>query len=192
VTIAAASEADRALAQAAGLGAVVAPPTDVRALERAGLARSHTVVAAAPDAQTNLEVLELARTHRPDARVVAWADDPAALAAIEELGAEAFSLEHAASLGLALLVARPALSAMLEAGAGPDGIVEARVRNPAFAGKPLRELELPPACLLVMVKRGGTTSIPDGRTRLQVGDAVTLAGDRQALDLLRDRLEAGA
>jgi hypothetical protein len=88
VTMVATSPADLTSARAAGLLATLAGAMDAGALERAGLAWTHTVVAAMPGDEANLAVCELVRARLPDARLVAHVNDADRLAAFRDLGVE--------------------------------------------------------------------------------------------------------
>ena len=78
----------------------------------------------------------------------------------------------------------------LGGGAGPEKIVEVAIGNEQFAGRALRELDLPADCLVALVKRKGQVTVPDGQTRLDLGDTLTLIGGREAVEQLRTRLES--
>jgi hypothetical protein len=44
-------------------------------------------------------------------------------------------------------------------------------------GKALRELQLPPGCLIALIRRYGETIVPRGRTVLREGDRLTIIGE---------------
>ena len=48
-------------------------------------------------------------------------------------------------------------------------------------GKALRELELPPGCLIALIRRYGETIVPRGRTVLREGDRLTIIGEPAGL-----------
>ena len=65
--------------------------------------------------------------------------------------------------------------------------------NSVFEGKRVCELGLPPGCILVTVKRGLLTFVPDAETRLEAGDRITAviaAEAATAAILLRQGCEA--
>lgn len=49
----------------------------------------------------------------------------------------------------------------------------------------LREIALPDACLVAAVHRGGITLVPDGDTRFEAGDEVTLIGTAKTIEAIR-------
>ncbi len=55
----------------------------------------------------------------------------------------------------------------------------------AAAGKRIRELNLPPDCLVVAIRRGGSLVVPRGNTILMAGDKVEVLADETDEDTLR-------
>ena len=55
-----------------------------------------------------------------------------------------------------------------------------------LAGKSLREAGIPRGCLVAMLTRDGESFVPSGRTILQDGDELTVIGEDEGMDLLRD------
>jgi mannitol/fructose-specific phosphotransferase system IIA component (Ntr-type) len=51
----------------------------------------------------------------------------------------------------------------------------------SLIGKALRELELPPGCLIALIRRYGETIVPRGRTVLREGDRLTIIGEPAGL-----------
>ena len=56
----------------------------------------------------------------------------------------------------------------------------------ALIGKPLREAGIPRGCLVAMLLRDGQSFVPDGHIVLQESDEITIIGEDEGLDLLRD------
>jgi amino acid transporter/mannitol/fructose-specific phosphotransferase system IIA component (Ntr-type) len=56
-----------------------------------------------------------------------------------------------------------------------------------FVGKMLREVELPPGCLIALIRRYGEMLVPQGRTVLREGDRLTIIGAPAGLRLLKER-----
>jgi APA family basic amino acid/polyamine antiporter len=59
----------------------------------------------------------------------------------------------------------------------------------ALIGKSLSELDLPPGCLVALIRRYGEMLVPQGRTVLRDGDRLTVIGSPAGLRLLEDRYE---
>jgi len=56
-----------------------------------------------------------------------------------------------------------------------------------LVGKMLRELDLPPGCLIALIRRYGEMLVPQGRTVLREGDRLTIIGSPAGLRLLKSR-----
>jgi amino acid transporter/mannitol/fructose-specific phosphotransferase system IIA component (Ntr-type) len=56
-----------------------------------------------------------------------------------------------------------------------------------FVGKMLRELDLPPGCLIALIRRYGEMLVPQGRTVLREGDRLTIIGSPAGLRSLKVR-----
>lgn len=179
-------------AQADGLQASHGDATDPGALERAGIGWCQALVAASPSDKANLLICQTARGFGAGPRLIARVNDAKNAAAFAESGIETLTLADAAVVTLAGMVARPTTLPLLGLGAErrPETIVEVQVGNDLLTGKPLRDLDLPPECLVALVKRRGAVSIPDGHTTLAPGDTLTLIGARDAVEQLRTMVES--
>jgi mannitol/fructose-specific phosphotransferase system IIA component (Ntr-type) len=60
-------------------------------------------------------------------------------------------------------------------------------RTEALIGKPLSALDLPPGCLIALIRRYGEMLVPQGRTVLREGDRLTIIGAPAGLRLLKER-----
>ena len=56
-----------------------------------------------------------------------------------------------------------------------------------WPGQPVRDLEIPPGCLLALVRRNGHSLVPGGGTVVEEGDHLTFIGDPEAIALLAKR-----
>jgi len=72
-----------------------------------------------------------------------------------------------------------------------DRFLSLRLRpgSPAevLIGKSLSELDLPPGCLVTLIRRYGEMLVPQGRTVLREGDRLTIIGSPGGLRLLNER-----
>jgi amino acid transporter/mannitol/fructose-specific phosphotransferase system IIA component (Ntr-type) len=57
----------------------------------------------------------------------------------------------------------------------------------AFIGRPLREIDIPEACLVAMIRRSGDILVPRGNTVLREGDRLTVIGEPKGLESVRKR-----
>ena len=179
-------------AQAQGLQALHGDATEPGMLYQAGIGWCQALVAASPSDKANLLICQTAKGYGAGPRLIARVNDAKNASAFAEGGIETITLADAAVLTLAGLVTRPTTLPLLGLGGGtnPDRIVEVQVGNEHFAGRALRDLDLPVDCLVALVKHHGDVMIPDGQTKLAVGDTLTLIGGRDAVDQLRTRLES--
>jgi len=53
-----------------------------------------------------------------------------------------------------------------------------------FLGERLRELQLPPGCLIAVVRRDEMTFVPDGNTVFKEDDRLTVIGEPKAIQEL--------
>jgi amino acid transporter/mannitol/fructose-specific phosphotransferase system IIA component (Ntr-type) len=60
-------------------------------------------------------------------------------------------------------------------------------RTETLIGKPLSALDLPPGCLIALIRRYGEMLVPQGRTVLREGDRLTIIGAPAGLRLLSER-----
>ena len=60
-------------------------------------------------------------------------------------------------------------------------------QTPSLVGRKVAEAELPKGALVALVRRGRTTRVPDGGTRLEDGDYLTVIGAPEVIEELADR-----
>jgi amino acid transporter/mannitol/fructose-specific phosphotransferase system IIA component (Ntr-type) len=60
----------------------------------------------------------------------------------------------------------------------------------ALIGRALRELTLPPGCLVALIRRYGSTIVPRGQTVLREGDRLTIIGEPEGLKQMEERYAA--
>lgn len=132
------------------------------------------------DDRTN-ERLALELRARTDEPIVAFANDPAVA---ERLAGDRIQVVTPALSTLMLvenLVAQPQLMQLFTSTNGQVAAAEIRMIHPAWNARPLREIPIPHGVLLVAVARNGERLIPNGETRLYVGDRIALVGPRDLL-----------
>jgi len=152
-------------------------------LRKAGVGEARAFLLTTPDDSLNLLAAQLARTTLGCDRVFARVNDPANVPAFEELGVAVVNPAEAVAAELASIVAEPALRDVI---AQADDVEIARivVTNPA-AQRALQTIPGLTGALVVLVRRGAVSAVPDGRTVLQPGDVVTVFGKADALGRAR-------
>jgi len=82
----------------------------------------------------------------------------------------------------------PDLLALLNREDESVAIHKVTVRNPALRGVRVRDLGIPAGALILSIGRGRESVIPRGETRLELGDVLTLAGEREHVERAVERL----
>ncbi len=152
---------------------VYADACELGSLEEAGLERCDVVVAATGDDKVNLVVSLLAKTEFAVRRVAARVNDPRN----EWLFNEAWGVDVAVSTPRMLAaVVEEAVSVgdlvrLMTLRQGQANLVEVTLPpDTPLAGRPVRELDLPPDAALVTILRGGRVIVPQGDHPLEGGD----------------------
>ncbi|MGH3794378.1 MAG: potassium channel family protein [Pseudonocardiaceae bacterium] len=152
---------------------VLADACEVASLEEAGLERCDVVIAATGDDKVNLVVSLLAKTEFAVRRVVARVNEPRN----EWLFTEAWGVDVSVSTPrmLAAMVEEAVsvgdLVRLMTLRQGQANLVEVTLPSDTpLAGRPVRELTLPPDAALVTILRGGRVIVPQGDDALEGGD----------------------
>lgn len=168
-----------AAAREEGLVAILGDATQEAVLRRAGIERTHAVVATTSSDKANLIVCQLARSRYGISDLVARANDGSNLRMFAELGIRAMSPTAAAVMVLDNLLRRPStLRLMTDLDSGKD-VREVTLQNPALAGRVLKEVRLDGDVLIAMVRRDKQLFVPHGDTAMALGDQLTLLGSAE-------------
>jgi len=161
--------------------------TDPCVLESAGIMRANVVAAVTGTDETNLVVCSLARMEFNVPRIISRVNNPKnAWLYTPEMGVD-IAINQADLMGH-LIIEEMSLGDMmtlLRLRKGTYSLVEEKAHpDSAAIGKPLRELNLSPHCLLAAVIRKGELILPRGDTVLQPADevlAVVLSSEKSQL-----------
>jgi Trk K+ transport system NAD-binding subunit len=166
-----------------GYSVVMGDGTDTDVLREAGAANAKTVVAATGDDDANLLIAQLSSSKFGPERVIARANNPDNVEAFEDLGVRTISSAMATAWAMDNQIERPALAHWMTDVGRKGDVQEIEVTAESFAGRPVRELgpELPETCLLALVDRDGQVEVPGPDYVVELGDRVTLLGDRDAV-----------
>ncbi|MFC7097059.1 cation:proton antiporter [Halobaculum marinum] len=168
------------IARNAGHTVHIGDGTDTDVLRSAGAENARIVVAATGDDDANLLVAQLAESKFSPETILARANNPDNVEAFEELGVRTVSSVLATAQAIDNYIERPALANWMgEIGRSGD-VQEIEVTSEEMAGVTVREIgpELPGGSLIAVVARDGETQVPDADFTLQVGDRVTIIGNR--------------
>ncbi len=178
----------------AGHRVVDGDATAAAVLERAGADRAGVVVAATADDDVNLLVAQLATTRFGVDTVVARANQPDNVEAFEDLDVETISAGFAVADAMDDAIERPALAHWLSDAAKTGDVLEVELGNDVLTDRPLSSVteDLPQGCLVAMVSRSGTDTVPDGDFVLQKGDHLTLVCEtNEAMRTVRRLCQSG-
>lgn len=90
---------------------------------------------------------------------------------------------------LALMTRNPTLFELITRTDDNKEVCEVSVRNTNLLGRPLRELDLPTDLMILAVRKKGQLIVPNGDTRLEHGDQLTLLGPYTCVE--KSRLMVG-
>jgi Kef-type K+ transport system membrane component KefB/Trk K+ transport system NAD-binding subunit len=144
--------------------------------KRAGKA----LVALAGDDDRNLAVCQAA-FGAGIRNVIALVNDPARLPEYRGLSIKTFVPSLYQPTLLAMLARNPDLFELMTSTEDDQDVREIELRNQAGAGVPLQSLGIRGDLLILSIGRDGEIIIPHGSTRLEIGDRLTILGEKDAL-----------
>jgi len=161
--------------------------TDVRTLEVAGVARADVVVAATGDDEDNLVSAQLAKTKFNVRRTIARVNNPKNEDVFRLLGID--DTVSATRILQSLIEHELQVDAELPLPPFRPGDVELLelhiLANGPGAGKKVRELNLPPGCLLAVLLRDGTATLIRDDTELRPQDTLIAFAPADKADAVR-------
>jgi Kef-type K+ transport system membrane component KefB/Trk K+ transport system NAD-binding subunit len=175
-----------AAVQELGLPFVQAEATDPATWEALEPDTFRAVAVLLPDDDLSLQVCRLLHDRFDVSRVIARVHDATQTPRFTELGVQVVNPSLSPVVELEYLLLYPSVSSLMTDLEDEHDIVEVRLGCPDLAGRPVRELDLPPGAMIVLVRRNGDVIYPRANTRLQLGDRLTLVG---SLEAVRDLAE---
>jgi Kef-type K+ transport system membrane component KefB len=152
-----------------------------KVLAAAGAERAEAVLALSEDQTEIRRICGLAVKKFEVPNVVAWAEKTDLAQDLTEMGVRVVQPSLAAVLAVEGALHFPATFQLLTDLSGNVELAEVALRNPRIAGRPLSRIKLPGGVLVLGVRREGETIIPNGDTRLEPADLLTLVGKPEAL-----------
>jgi trk system potassium uptake protein TrkA len=156
-------------------------------LEEAGAARARVFVAVTGNDENNLIACQLAKRVFRVPKTIARVSNPKNEPVMRQLGVDA-TVSSTAIIEQVIERELPTIPirTLLNLHGGRAQIIEYVLGETCpVAGKALRDIAFPPECNIVAIERAGTTLIPRGETRLQVGDMVVALVTREQEPELR-------
>jgi len=121
--------------------------------------------------------------------IIALVNDPVHLPEFKDLHIQAFTPTMFQPTLLALMADNPDFYSLLSSTREEEQLRRMVLGNPAFAGRRLQDLRLGVELLVLSIRRGSERLIPHGKTRLEIGDELTVLGSHEALRNLALQLE---
>ena len=175
-----------------GEGVLLGDASDAGALRRAGANRAEVVVACTGEDEDNLITCQMAKHLFMVNRTIARVNDPDHEDLFRSLGVD--GTINSTRLIDALIereVDSEMLVPLITLGGGKLEIVQMEIGDDSPAlGTPLKNMRVPPGCLIVSVVRNGEPSLPTGDMVLKPGDTVVVLLAPGMADSLRRCLAA--
>lgn len=167
-----------------GFDVVLGDVANIETLAKARLGEATAFVITTPDADRALLAARIATTEFGCTNVVARVDEPRNIPVFRDLGVTVVSPSEATAAEIATALGEPQIAGLLAAIEEEFEAIQVVVTNPA-AAVPIEAIPALKGTLAVLLRRGAVSIMPDGKTRLQIGDSVTLFG--RSADLQRAR-----
>lgn len=149
---------------------------------KAGVKLSRRVVVATENDDTTLKVARFLKATMGVERIVAWVQHIESLSVFGELGVAAVNPLINGAAALDMLINTPNTYQILSREVGDKEVLEVRLTEPEFIGKPLREIHIPGDILILSIRREEEVLVPHGDTVLRRGDCITLLGSKDLME----------
>jgi len=117
--------------------------------------------------------------------VVARVSAPGEIPRFEKIGVTPMNAATDQVMLLTLQVRNPTLYQLLVRTDDDKEIWEVVVHKAHYLNTPLRELVFPPDLMVLAVRKNGQLIVPNGDTRLESGDQITLLGPVECVEKMR-------
>ena len=140
------------------------------------------------DEQNSLEIGRAA-CGRDIRNVIALVRDPEKLEDFQHAGIKPFTPAIQRATMITMMALNPDVYTLLTSAHEDRTVRRMTIKNPSIAGRKLRELPMPGDLLVLALRRETELIIPRGDTVLNKGDSLTLVGNTDAVDDIRELLE---
>jgi Kef-type K+ transport system membrane component KefB/Trk K+ transport system NAD-binding subunit len=164
-----------------GIPVIIGDPGDADVLHAAGAATASTLIAASSYDQVNLNACLTARDKFNVPHLIALTSNPQMASKMGDLGVRVVQPQMATVQAVEGALHFPAAFDMLTNQRDGVEVREIELNDRRWKGKPLRDIMLPGDALILGMRRRGEVLIPDGNTRLQIGDLLMLVGHHDSL-----------
>ncbi len=163
-------------ARAQGFEAVLARSDRYDPVAEPHLNQAKRLVCLYSNVDKNFRVCEYVRSTYGIEHIVTRVTSPGEITRFEKLGVTPMNAATDQAMLLAILTRNPALFELITRTDDDKEVCEVTVRNSNLVDQPLRELEFPPDLMVLAVRKEGQLIVPNGDTRLEHGDQLTLLG----------------
>ena len=172
-----------------GVNVIRGDATDHLVLRRAGAAYTKYLFAMTPSDELNLRICQVAHAEFSIPKLIARIDSSFNPSGLEARGIETADWMRAAPIVLDNVLPGPILLRVLKMNAEDEHVAEIEVDSPVVIGQTLSSLPLED-CEVLELRRDDSLITPEKSTALQIGDALTLVGGREAIARARAQLRA--
>jgi Trk K+ transport system NAD-binding subunit len=123
--------------------------------------------------------------------VVARVSDVESVPTLRRMGVRVVQPALATAMALEGALRYPTAFDVLVHEAEDVDVGEATLRNRALIGLRVRDLDLPGNALILSMRRQASVMVPDGDTRLELGDRIDMIGSPDSLERAMAVLRAG-
>ncbi|MFN2304507.1 MAG: monovalent cation:proton antiporter family protein [Anaerolineales bacterium] len=157
-------------------------------LEEASHEQVEALIIVSTSDTRNLRICQAATCQGID-HIVALVNDPSRLPEYRSLGVNPFAPAIFRPSLLALMARSPDIFKLLTSPTDDQDVRETCLQNPQMDGQRLSALDLADNVLIMAVSREGDILIPHGKTRLKIGDRLTLLGNQEEVNRVSNWLE---
>lgn len=150
--------------------------------------RCQAIVILTGDDERNATIAGHARELFPAAAVIASAPAPDVAARLTDMGVRAVTPALSTLIVLENIVRHPDLLGLLSEDSSRMRVEDVSLHNSRYAGRFVRELPLPDGVLAINISRAGDRIVPRGRTKLALGDRLTIVGPPEAVAVAAEQL----
>ena len=135
--------------------------------------------------EKNYRVCDYVRSTYGIDHVVSRVTVPGEIQRFEKIGVTPMNAATDQAMLLALLTRNPTIYELLTRTDDDKEVCEVTVRNANLLHRPLRELDLPEDMMILAVRKEEQLIVPNGETRLESGDQLTLVGPYSCVEKSR-------
>jgi Trk K+ transport system NAD-binding subunit len=182
------SDADRvAELRNQGYGVVHGDGRDVETLKQAGIESAKILAAMTRSDDANMLSTQLARNKYDIETVVSRVGNNENREAFESLGVRVVSDSESTAIEADNIIDRPAFTSWIEDLDTQGKVVDIEMNNEEYKGETTDAFhkELPDNSLIALIDRDGHPIIPDGDTKIKLGDKLTFVARDESIDDIR-------